>query len=1455
MPVFSVKLSDGRTVRLEADQDPTEDEVLAAVGEADIGSQFLYSPGEIKSLRPPRPEIPPTTVPAGFVEEATDRLGDFFGGVGQFASSTLKTIGAGMSQPNALAENVPMIEAPAPAIPEQHPLYRAGQNLETRLNQAFPQPEEFSFPRAVVRGAGQIVPMLAGGAAAKALGAGAGGAATVGAGMGVAMEFDDAFERARKRGDSADAAFAKSLGYATLAGLIENKLGAGRILRQMFPNAVDGVKKLTAMGVSKKILGNFVAGGVEEGAQRFAQNWIVEGKPSTEGVLQEAAVGSVVEGVAGLPGAAVTPPAAPTAEPLLNKPPGETTAQEVMSLSDAEARKFFEGNQARGNATQHDSVLAGAKLGPEAVQELTQMRDAAQEAAMEAIQNGDVDGSFSGQGRVVWLNGAIEGANKAGPNYDAVNPPKVEQATPPEQQPEGGTSSGQEVQMQGQEEVLGENVAGAIATAPPLTPAATTPATLQPKAQRQIIADLAKGLNIPIRFGRLTTSSKFAGYFKPRANLIGSRKAIDIPTVSHEVGHKLDSVFKLSADKTIASELDVLGDPATPGSGSSWTKSKTKAYKMGEGVAEFVRYWMTDPPKALSMAPNTHRLWEAALDSNKDFGDVMRQAREDIQTWRNSEPQARLRSQIVSGNPNKTKYTGSQLIRDLVDDLHILRLATEHGAKTSPLDPSKNAYLLARNLRGSYGMADTFVRHGVTDFDTKKVQLGTSLSDALKPVAGRLNDFRDWIVAKRAQELIAQGRETGLVKSDVDAVAAKFDGDAAFQKAFSDVKAWNDALLQYAVDAGFVTPESADAMRKMNQDYVPFHRVFEVGAGEAPSQQSTGTGMGLNVGKPGSMKRLRGSVRSIADPLETMVQNAYTLITAAEKSAINRAVAEMADLPDMGRWVERVAAPNEAVKVTADKIRKELEAAGADMTAVPDDLIVTFFRQGSTAPFGENTIRVIRNGKQEFYRLNRDLHDTFKALDLEDTGTLIKILAAPAQLLRSGVVLEPSFNIANVIRDTFSSAVIGKYGAFPFQSTLKGVTAMLSNPQAIAEWAAAGGRNSVESVYFDRDKLKKFLAERISKDLSPAERALIVAKSPLTALRYMTSIFEEATRVGEYQIAFKKLTESGMPEGEARRLAAYESRDRQDFAKGGAKTKIVRHLAAFWNAALQANVKLLQSFKERPVRTTLQGLAFITIPKLLEQALNWDDDDYWDRPQWERDLFFLIPIGKDETGHTRFLRLPTPFEVGIIFGTFPGRIMEWMKTKRPDAMEGFPQLMLKNSIPNPIPQSGQMIFEDFLSGKQGWDVYRGRTIVPDALKDLPPDLQYNEQTSRAAKEIGGRLGFSPMKVDHIIESTTGGLGKLATGRSDPFGRFVTRPLRVSNQPTEDFYIRLEEMRMQAARTKLTGEGEIPDDLKAYERTAKTLSELRKELRDTTSEKEKAGLQKEMFELISDTVKP
>jgi hypothetical protein len=106
------------------------------------------------------------------------------------------------------------------------------------------------------------------------------------------------------------------------------------------------------------------------------------------------------------------------------KEPGETTHHDVIQMTDEEARHFFEQNQRRGNSTQNDAVLYGMKLSPEMVPELTRLRDEMHRVGMEKLQksfSAGGDGKAPAElGKVIWLNGAIEGAARKGPNYDIV---------------------------------------------------------------------------------------------------------------------------------------------------------------------------------------------------------------------------------------------------------------------------------------------------------------------------------------------------------------------------------------------------------------------------------------------------------------------------------------------------------------------------------------------------------------------------------------------------------------------------------------------------------------------------------------------------------------------------------------------------------------------------------------------------------------------------------------------------------------------------------------------------------------------------------------------------------------------------------------------------------------------------------------------------------------------------
>lgn len=109
--------------------------------------------------------------------------------------------------------------------------------------------------------------------------------------------------------------------------------------------------------------------------------------------------------------------------PFLKKGPGETTVSEFMNLSDEDAQKFFDGNIKRGNPIQNDAVLAGMKMGVDKIPELTKLRDEMHQEAMRKMQAGVDSGKLEMPvefGKVIWLNGALEGAARKGPNYESV---------------------------------------------------------------------------------------------------------------------------------------------------------------------------------------------------------------------------------------------------------------------------------------------------------------------------------------------------------------------------------------------------------------------------------------------------------------------------------------------------------------------------------------------------------------------------------------------------------------------------------------------------------------------------------------------------------------------------------------------------------------------------------------------------------------------------------------------------------------------------------------------------------------------------------------------------------------------------------------------------------------------------------------------------------------------------
>jgi len=114
-------------------------------------------------------------------------------------------------------------------------------------------------------------------------------------------------------------------------------------------------------------------------------------------------------------------PPVKTAEHALEKPIGSVTHQEIQNMPDGELLKYLRATDETGKRYRpphKDGINYGLKFGTEIVPELQKLVDQNHKMGLDAIDRGDYQTAEAAMGRVTWLNGAIEGAKKEGPNFD-----------------------------------------------------------------------------------------------------------------------------------------------------------------------------------------------------------------------------------------------------------------------------------------------------------------------------------------------------------------------------------------------------------------------------------------------------------------------------------------------------------------------------------------------------------------------------------------------------------------------------------------------------------------------------------------------------------------------------------------------------------------------------------------------------------------------------------------------------------------------------------------------------------------------------------------------------------------------------------------------------------------------------------------------------------------------------
>lgn len=730
-----------------------------------------------------------------------------------------------------------------------------------------------------------------------------------------------------------------------------------------------------------------------------------------------------------------------------------------------------------------------------------------------------------------------------------------------------------------------------------------------------------------------------------------------------------------------------------------------------------------------------------------------------------SDAEKAVLSRIVTEVP-KERRSISEWLHDaytkVFDERHeILRAQAEAGVKKGEVGP----YEAARLTAGSAGRAKQFIENAGFDPITGKNN-ASSLRGVVDMWKEDPKGFLAYITAKHGLEREAAGKSTGIDVEAMKEVVAKGGKYEAASKAFDKYHA---SLLNYLVKSGLVSEDARSAMNDAYKSHVSLYRLFD-------NEERAIYGK-----KPRNpIKGAKGSERLILDPILSEFENTFLYISLAEQNMARQKFVALGD-----EFAQKVKAKMRPVEISDQEMARALKEQGVDFES---EGFTAFRPQSHNA--GPNEMVVFEDGKRNVYKVAPGIKEAFEGLNSGQTSFLVGMLRGAASWLRAGVTLSPDFSPRNIVRDGITAFVYA--GSHPLK-TLRGAISYFKEDAAYQNWLKGGGANAA-MVSMDRRYINQHLY-----DLEPEThlmgRAWNVVKTPVEALRIVSETMENITRLG---IARDELAQA-KDIAQMQALSMLTREGTVDFARHGSDPFLRQWTlaTAFMNPALQGVDRMVRALKDNPAGTTAKAFAAITIPSLLLWYRNKDDPRWPEVPDWQRDLFWIAftdnwqkPESEAEAlshaqrglakeingeiyvnkGHT--FRIPKPFEIGVLFGSMPERIMDAYVADKPDAFKHFGKTLTNVFGINVIPT----VAVPMVQQATNYDFFRDRPLVPDSMKNLLPEYQYASYTTEATRALGSLIGSfpgmkdssfaSPIVIDNYIRGWSGTLGGYAVQIAD-----------------------------------------------------------------------------------------
>jgi Large polyvalent protein associated domain 38 len=660
----------------------------------------------------------------------------------------------------------------------------------------------------------------------------------------------------------------------------------------------------------------------------------------------------------------------------------------------------------------------------------------------------------------------------------------------------------------------------------------------------------------------------------------------------------------------------------------------------------------------------------------------------------------------------------------------------------------EKAYMQARLSKSVDGGLEGLLFYGEVYNDDGALNIrkdGKGLIKVLEPVGTEVDNFMIWVALNREEQLQREGKipsiPEDLIAEKNNLSSGTLNGQPRLQvykRVLEDMNKLNRSVLKIALDTGLIDQNGYD---KFSSDiyYVPFYKEMEGKDIDAPSTASGLTSQYFS-------KQLKGGERPFGDLVENTLRNWNHILSAAMK--------------------------NQAAVSTIQSASR--------------------FRLGDTPvvePTTEKTgsAKIMVDGQAQYFKINDPL--LFEAISaigyLGPKSKFLDVARDFKNILQFGVTLSPAFKVNNLIRDSVSAMAVTELNKNPITNVLNGVSIFNKNDPTYISALAGGAIFNFGTAYEgDQSKLIKRLIEKgINRDtiLDTPDRIRKGLRMAWDKYQDWGNASEAANRLALY----KQLRDKGMSHLEA----TYQARDLLDFSMQGSwpAFRLVTQVVPFMNARIQGLYKLgrdgviptsrvlynVATGKEIEGTDKQKAEAFGLVTgavMLASMALYLtfkDDEEYQKRDEWDRDNFWWFKL----PGMDVALRVPKPFEIGA-FGTLTERILEQVVDEGAEGKQftdALKRMVGDTFALNPTPQ----MFKPLIDLYANKDSFTGAPIESAGLERLSKQERINDNTSPLAIALGGiskavaaisleKAELSPVQIDYAIKGYFGWLGGLAS---------------------------------------------------------------------------------------------